>query len=84
MAAKRRQSRRKTARRTSRRHRGGDGSVKVSFIGKEIQDAIERINRQADRLPREGRLAAKVAVNTLRLCSHHIKRAVNCDFWEIK
>ena len=82
MAVKRRRSTRR-ARKTSRRERDA-GAVRVSFIGKEIQDAVARIRRQADSLPREGRLAARIAMSTLRLCNHHIRLAVNCDFWELK
>jgi hypothetical protein len=84
MAAKRRRSTRRAAQKTTRRQLRNDQPVKVSFIGEEIRDATDRIRRQAESLPREGRIAAKVAVNTLRLCSRHIQMAVNCDFWELK
>ena len=83
MAAKRRQSAR-TRRTTSRRSSRYDETTQVSFIGTEIRNAIERIQRLAAELPKEGRLAARVATTTLRLCSLRIQKAVDCDFWVLR
>ena len=83
MAAKRRQSAR-TRRTTSTRRSGQDEPAQVSFIGAEIRLAIERIQKQAAGLPRAGRIAARVATTTLRLCSRRIQKAEDCDFWVLR
>ena len=53
----------------------------VSFIGDEIDLAIDRIRERATDLPRWHRLAVKVAVKTLRLCKHRIRMAIDCGSW---
>ena len=53
----------------------------VSFIGEEIDQAIERIQARGTDLPRWHRLAVKVATVTLRLCKHRIRMAINCGSW---
>ena len=81
--AKRRKSTR-TARSSSRRRiYDPPERISVKFVGVEIDAAIARIKRQAAPLPPRGRIAAKVAIATLRVCRRRIQAAI-CDGWGAK
>ena len=56
-------------------------SVKVSFIGDEIDRAIEQIVRISRDLPPDGQRAGRIAATTLRHCKRIIKFTVRCRSW---
>lgn len=79
------------SRRKSTRAAGGKApydprqtETKVSFIGEEIDEAIRRIRKRGDDLPRMGRLAVRIATVTLRLCKLRIRASIDCGNWGIR
>ena len=57
--------------------------IKVSFIGEEIEKAIDRISREAEQLPGEGQDAVRIAILALKGCSLTTKSLVRCKAWFI-